>query len=495
METPDESLTRAATRGGFSLFTTGGVTLLASLGAQIALGWLLSEDDFGVYAIAIGFSTFLLVFQDAGVRLWLLRLGHDRFRDTVGDAFWLTVGFSVLVAALLAAASPAIAAIYGEPELVMVILTLAIATLFVAYPKIAMAWLLVDLHFQTAARIEVASAVIRYALMVGLAYAGFGPLSFVLPVIAVNLFEGVAGWATTRFAPWSRPFSLRRSLDIFRFSRWPMAGSLASASVRQSDYFALGLLATTNVVGIYFFAYQFTSRLLSLFSESLRKVVLPTFATTDADRLQRAAVRASAFLGLMAAPVLLLLGVVAAPLEELLWRGRWDSAVAPIQILALIMPVQLLTIFVEMIVQSRGRFRLWAGTIALRGVGLAFAAFAAGWVASPNPATSATLIIGSYLFLSGLIEIVILSRRIDLSSMGLLRASGPPYAIAGLVAVSVLLLERFLEALPVLGLLVAMGAIFIVLYGSAVALLLRGTFNSALPILRELPGVGRLFAR
>jgi O-antigen/teichoic acid export membrane protein len=472
------------------MFATGGATMVGSLIAQVALGWLLSDEDFGVYALAIGFSTFLLVFKDAGVRLWLLRQSREEFQRIMGDSFWLSLGFSLLVALLLAGLSPLIGRVYQEPRIVPVILVLAAATPLSAYPKIASAWLLVDLRFVTNARIEIVSATLRYILMVGLAFLGFGPLSFALPVIAVNLYEGVAGWVTTHLRPWRSPFSSRQIFSLFRESRWPMAGSLAEATTRQSDYVALGIVATTGVVGVYFFAYQFSVRLLNLFSESLRKVIVPVFSTaaSEPDRQRDAAMRGSTFLGLVAAPVFILLAVVAAPLETLLWQARWADAVPAIQLLAAVFPIHLLARFVDMIMQAQGRFRVWTAATALRGIGLAGAALLSGFVGGRNNATVVALVIAVYVFLSGLIEITVLAGRVGVSNKDMLRKSIPPYVFAVLIGAVVLFMSGKIGGLQAIAQLGILGVVYGAAYLAGIALLFRSSVRSVQPILRQLPG-------
>jgi len=86
------------------------------------------------------------------------------------------------------------------------------------------------------------------------------------------------------------------------------------------------------------------------------------------------------FLGAIATIGLLGLGVTAGPFEQLLWGGKWTSAVRPIQLLALAMPLHLASMVVEMLAQSQGRFRLWTAAVFVRGVGFGVAAFLAGWL-------------------------------------------------------------------------------------------------------------------
>ena len=54
---------------------------LASLGAQLVLGWVLSAEDFALYAIAISWSTIVLALRNAGTQRFLIQKGssYDEF--------------------------------------------------------------------------------------------------------------------------------------------------------------------------------------------------------------------------------------------------------------------------------------------------------------------------------------------------------------------------------------------------------------------------------
>ena len=87
--TQKQNLTRVAAGGTAWLMGSGASSMLLSLSAQIALGWILSEDDFGLYALAIAVAACLQVFRDGGVSLWLARQKPDEFDQIANQAFWL----------------------------------------------------------------------------------------------------------------------------------------------------------------------------------------------------------------------------------------------------------------------------------------------------------------------------------------------------------------------------------------------------------------------
>jgi O-antigen/teichoic acid export membrane protein len=400
----DASLTQTTARGGLWLLTSSGLGSLMSLAAQVALGWFLSDNDFGVYAIAIALSTLLLFMQDGGVGLWLSRATESEFRQNLGPAFWLSCLGSIAVALMIIGIAPLAARTYGDQELVPVMLVIGSAALVGFFRPIGFAALQVARRFRTLSTIESALAAVRYSLMVLLAVLGLGPLSFVIPLAVVSAAESLITYRVTRLKPWRYKPHVPEIRSVFRETRWAMLGALATVFYMQADYVALGLVATTSTVGIYYFAYQFSLKPTSLVAEGLRKVVLPSFSTAARDRarLDRACRKGLVLLGAAATPLLIALTLTAPEIEQLLWRGRWQAAVLPIQIISLVLPLEMISRFTGMVAMAVNQFSAWTLTSTVRGAGLAVAAFVAGWIAGGTNATIISMVIAGYIGLTAL---------------------------------------------------------------------------------------------
>ena len=318
----NENLTRVAVGGTVWLLSSGMVIQLCSLIAQIVLGWLLSDRDFGLYALAIGVTACLQVFRDGGVSLWLARQDRMEFDKNVGQGFWLCLLGSIGVAFLLAFIGPLAAQVYDEPSVCWLIWIVAISLPLDAYGVIIESDLQVALRFRDLATFRTVAPIVRYTLAIMLAWCGWGPMSFVLPMIPIAFVRIAHGFALTRFAPWSTRISLPEIESMFSESRWVFSGTFATSVFRQIDYLVLGLVASTATVGVYFFAFQLAVQPVLLFGQSLRRVLIPTFsrAGNDNERRLRAVIRAAASIGLIASGVFMLFALLAG------YRGRSSLA-------------------------------------------------------------------------------------------------------------------------------------------------------------------------
>ena len=429
-------LTRIAVGGTAWLLGSSVATQFFSLLAQVVLGWWLSEGDFGLYALAIGVTACMQVFRDGGVSLWLARQKRDEFEGNVNQGFWLCLLSSVGVALSMAVVAPVAGIVYGEPQIGWLILIVAASVPLESYNVVAEANLQVSLRFRALAVFRTIGAIVRYGLTILMAYTGWGPFSFVLPLIPLAMLRMGVAFALTGLTPWHEPMSWQRIREMFRASKWVFSGTFASSVFRQIDYLVLGLVAPTTVVGVYFFTYQLAVQPVLLFSQSLRRVLIPTFSLTeqDAARQSRAIVRAAAFIGLITSGLFLFFALMAGRFEHLLWQGRWSSAVPAMRWLAAAMPLHLFALLVRMVVQSAGRFRLWGAAVVMRSVGLAatVAFVAVRWNRDPGSIAAGVSV---YLAVSSLLEAAYLMRRLDITLRPVLQVVVPPYLFTLSVAI------------------------------------------------------------
>ncbi|HEY6565771.1 MAG TPA: oligosaccharide flippase family protein, partial [Pirellulaceae bacterium] len=430
---PSRSTNFAVAGRGFAWsFAASGLVLVASLVSQLILGWYLTSSDFGVYAIALACANLITVFRDGGIGRWLIAKSPEEFSRDVPKAHAVIVLSSWLIAAILALVAPLAGHVYHHDGVTRVMWILAAAVPVSAYAVVAGAQLQVEYRFAELAGIKVASALVRYGASVALAVAGWGPQSFAWPVLFCGLLEYVLYRWRAKLAVSARQWQWADAREILGESRWSVAGAFAASVMRQSDYAVLGLVATQATVGTYYFAFQLALQPVLLFTESLRKIVIPMFGRIAGDRAResRSLARAGILAGMLGAPPLLLLAVIARPLEQWIWNGRWEVAVVPMQLLACAMPFHFLALFAESAAISRGRFRLWTITVLTRGIGAGIAAWLAGIWSGPTQVNAITATMAWYLGVSAVIETAVMLRSLRLPSFALWRSFLPVYGSA-----------------------------------------------------------------
>ena len=157
---------------------------------------------------------------------------------------------------------------------------------------------------------------------------GFGPISFVLPLILIAVFETVAGWYVVGAWPPYRRLTWHAMRGVLRDSRWIMLTSLAGILVMNGDYLAISLLQTKETLGIYYFGFQLSFSLAALFTNGVEAVMMPAFSSlhNDQERQKVAFFKAARVLMLGATLACFALVLAANPLVHGLWG---ESGIAP----------------------------------------------------------------------------------------------------------------------------------------------------------------------
>ncbi len=446
----------AVGRGMVWMMLNTAIGRVATALAQVALGFLLVPDEFGVAAIAIAVSAFVQVFRDGGCRQLLVQKGPEAYNALVGPVFWMALAFNTGSFLLLCAVAPLVAWVYNDPRFVTMLPIIGAYLPLGTVGAVLQARLSIDMRFRAVAQISGAAAVLRQILIVAFALSGMGPLSFVLPMPIVGIFESVATYLVARGKPWRRVPEPGKWRGILRQTIWIVLGTFATAAYNQGEYVALGLLVSKFVVGVYFFSFQIAKQIIVLLMANVHAVLLPALSqlNEEPDRQRAAILRSVRIMMIVAAPTSLIVVVIIEPLVRLLWGGqRWMEAVVPIQILSAVLPLNILSGIPRTVLMSRGRFRLWSVILLLDACGVILSGVAgavlsmdrfgiAFFQGESNDAIAIAACTGLYTAVSTLLYARPALHTVHVALRTLVRNFLPALALTAAIAASVLLFDR-----------------------------------------------------
>ena len=457
--------------GALWMMANTGFAKLFGFMAQIVMGSLLSQNDFALYAIAISVSAFTALLSDTGLRNLLIQR-HEEFDLLEGPIFWLSLALNTSAALVLAAIAPFVAYAYAEPALLTILLFIALATILATPPAILSAKLRVNLQFKALSLIQIGSSCLRYGGMVLLAWLGYGPLSFVVPLVFTNLIDGFVTWSLTRASPWGKPIGIGCWPETLRETKWIIVGAFSIGILNNGLYLALGNLVPKAVVGIYFFAYQIIVQVGLLLSHNLFQVLFPAFAQLAHDPLRsRFAIERSLRVVMVLATLSLVLIPLYGHLEQVVWHGKWSDTVLPVQILRAFYPIIVLLSVAMASQAARGQFRLSALMTLALAVGTIGAALTGAYLG--RTATSIALGAGLSTFFGSLAYLVITLRMSELPATPIITSLLKIWGIGMLAAGASLALDTAAlsswrsELRILLG-----GSVFLAMFGVSIRLFL-----------------------
>lgn len=298
-----------------------------NLAGGVLLANLLSPGEFGVFAIVTFLLGFLLSFGDVGLGASLIRQPGEPDEADYRAVFTvqqLLVGVALAVFWPLA---PAIAGAYGRPPSdAWLFRLLALALLLTSFQTIPSVRLERQLEFGKLARVEVAQALVFNALAIGLAWAGWGALSFGYALLGRALTGAVLA---TLVSPWriGWRWDAERIRSHLRFGVPYQGISLVSLLKDSLNPVLIGLLLGATQVGYVNWAMMVAAYPV-LVLMALQRVYLPTFsrmrdAAGDLAVVVERVVRAT---NMMVAPLAVLTLVLAAPATPLVFGEKWLPA-------------------------------------------------------------------------------------------------------------------------------------------------------------------------
>jgi O-antigen/teichoic acid export membrane protein len=157
-----------------------------------------------------------------------------------------------------------------------------------------------------------------------------------------------------------RPARPRRAWwYLVRSSLWIWVFRLLVALVSQGDYFVIGLLASRQEVGFYFFAFRLSFQPVEALAGNLAAVMFPALAQLRSRREEqyRKALKSSEYLAAVVFFVGCLQAALASPLLHLIFHDRWNGSIVLIQALSLAAPFDAVPWIAGALLEARGEFR------------------------------------------------------------------------------------------------------------------------------------------
>ncbi|UCV01935.1 lipopolysaccharide biosynthesis protein [Dechloromonas denitrificans] len=308
--------------------------VLHTLSAMV-VARLLTPGEIGVYSVTMVLLGFVATFRDLGAGQYLVQqkeLTPERIRATWSVQLGLGLFLALII---LSAASPA-SMFYNEPRMFEVMLVLALnfaITPFLAFPY---AWLARDMRFGTIAVIRFSGSLVHASAAIGLAWAGYGPVSLAWANALTTLSGVLAIWLLARpDMPWKPTF--RGISEVVSFGGKLTLTSLMNTLVGGAPELVLGKVQSMVEAGQFSRAQGLVSMFQRLVMDAVNAVALPYFAkqSREAKSLGSAFIVAMELVTGLGWAFFAGIGILAYPAIHILYGDQWGAAVDPARWLAI----------------------------------------------------------------------------------------------------------------------------------------------------------------
>jgi PST family polysaccharide transporter len=280
----DTSLTHAQSatvRGSFAILVSQISRLALQFGTQLVLARILFPSDFGLLAMISPILGFVAIINDVGFSQILVQK-PSIFQSQVSNLFWINLALGSAFGVMLAACSPLVAYIYGEPKVLALTVVMSLMIPLGMLSLHPNALLARQLRFATVAKIDVAAAALGSAVTLVCAFAGLSYWSLALGQLAATMLTIVMSW---RLCGW-KPSLPTRSLSVraeFAFGRNVTATNLSVFATTTADKLLIGIVQGPVQLGLYDRSYRLLIQPLSQLMLPLNRVAVPLLSRVSND--------------------------------------------------------------------------------------------------------------------------------------------------------------------------------------------------------------------
>ncbi len=302
----------------------------------VILARLLLPEQYGLVAMAMVFITVFYVFVNSGFGVAIVQRKNIDQKD-LSTVFYMNLGISLLSYGILYLTAPFIAKFYKQPELVEIIRVLSILIILFALSIVQNSLITRDVKFKLRARIELVAQILSGVIAIYMAYTGWGVWAIVWKTLLNQVFVNIQLWIQNNWFP-ALIFSKNSFKTLFSFSSKMLASGLLDTVYSQLNRLVVGKFFPAAELGYYTRAEQFKNLPTQIATSSLLSFLLPVFSKIQdqPERMKSAAKRImkiSMFFNVLS---LVMMGILAFPIIDVLLGDKWIEAVPYLQLLVFV---------------------------------------------------------------------------------------------------------------------------------------------------------------
>lgn len=330
---------RAAHSALWSAVENGGLALV-SFGSLIVYARFLSAADFGVFSIGLALIELLdvlvsMLFHDALVQRAKVTALHF---DT---AFTFTLGVSVALFGLCAAAAPGFAHLVHHPQAAGILIWTALRFPCTALGAIIVAQQRRELAFRVLALRSLVGRLTGAGFGIALVIHGAGIWGLVAQQVLIAFAGSMVLWMTADQRPRLR-FQMAALRPLLRFGLYAVGALFLTFAVKRLFTILAGVWLGNERAGYLNMAFRAVDVLWAIAAAAVTQVALPVLARlqSDPERRRRAYRAAVELTCLLLYPCFVGIALLAPEVVEMLFGARWLAIYPLVTALALLTIVQ-----------------------------------------------------------------------------------------------------------------------------------------------------------
>ncbi|QEW23423.1 Lipopolysaccharide biosynthesis protein WzxC (plasmid) [Paracoccaceae bacterium] len=322
-------------RSFFLSFADKATGLVLALTTMAIVSRLMTPAQIGLFLVASSLVILVEALRDFGIASFLIQ-DRDLTPEVTRCAATLIGLMSLGLGAVVVLGAGLASAVYEMPELGRLIRIAALAFLLAPISSPLLALMKRDMNFGAVTRIGISAAAVNAGVTIGLALAGFGPVSFAWGAVMAAATTA-AGAVFCRPEWWIFRPTLRHWRRILPFGAWTTVVTLLGMLFDATPRLILGRVLGFDAVGLLSRAVSLTQLPERVILGAVPPVVLPALSQRVRARLP---IDTPYLLGMSLItaiqwPALVCLALLSDPIVRLLLGPQWLEVIPLVRITAL----------------------------------------------------------------------------------------------------------------------------------------------------------------
>ena len=304
---------------------------------------LLSPDDYGIYAIAITITAFLVQCGEFGIANALIQKNNfDKI--LLKKVFGFVLLIHVLFFLLLYLSAQYISAFYGIDALRSVLQVQAVQFLMLSLTVIPDAKMRNEMRFKLLSIVTFSTAIFGGLMTLVLAYMDFGYWALVWGNFA-RIFSLVIFLHSVSPSILMPNFNFKNMSGVGKFGGIVVLNRLLFHLYSKSDILIIGKVLSSSTTGLYNVAKDLATLPMAKIASSINIVAFSAFSKyEDRGLVAKHYIKATSVLSMISFPVFVGISSVSPELVPTVLGDRWTGLIMTLQLIAVAVPFRVLNI-------------------------------------------------------------------------------------------------------------------------------------------------------
>lgn len=291
----------------------------------VYLAKIIPPAEYGIMAMALVILNLGILLRDLGTSAAIIQR-KDLTNSLINTIFWLNTFMGIGLAIVICIASPLIANIYNQPELLPVLIMLSITFPLSSCAAAHLALMERESLFKKISKIEISSAIVSVVFAVVLANNGYGVYSLVIQAIVLNLMSATQFWIASSWRPSFGKFIDNEEIkNIFGFSANLSLFNFINYFSRNTDSFIIGKFMSAAILGSYNLAYRIMLFPLQSLTFIVSRSLYPVLSQhqDNTEKLSKAYMNCVFVILFITAPLMSGIAIFSKPFILLVFGHQW----------------------------------------------------------------------------------------------------------------------------------------------------------------------------